>query len=200
VAATTADLFHVLSARPLRGRTLLPDDDRSKRDVAVISEGMWTQRFARRETAIGERLVLDGRALTIIGVMPASFDFPIQGDRIQAWVPLTAVDLPSQFVATRGAHFLTIVARLSPQATVAQANAELAAVTTRLATEYPQSNAGRSAHAYALQERVVGDYHSHYSSWSAPSVPFCSSPAATWRTCCWSGGPRGSARWPSDRR
>ena len=68
------------------------------------------------------------------------------------------MDLPSQFVATRGAHFLTIVARLSPQATVAQANAELAVVTARLAAEYPRSNAGRSARAYALQERVVGDY------------------------------------------
>src|SRR5205085_3991465 len=114
--------------------------------------------FARHASVTGDHLVLDGRSLTIVGVLPASFDFPIQADRIEAWVPLTAVDLSARFVDQRGAHFLDVVGRLLPFATVPQADSEIAAIAQRLIEAYPQGNAGRAARVYPLQARIVADY------------------------------------------
>jgi putative ABC transport system permease protein len=158
VSGTTSEMFPVLGVTPILGRTLIADDDRKRADVVVISEGLWERVFARQASVIGEHLVLDGRSLTIVGVLPAAFDFPIQADRIEAWVPLTAVDLSARFVDQRGAHFLRVIGRLSPAAAVVQADSEIAAIAKRLMGAYPQANAGRSARVYLLQARVVADY------------------------------------------
>jgi putative ABC transport system permease protein len=157
-AATIAELFRILDARPLLGRTLIPEDDQRRMPVAVISERMWASRFNRGASVLGERLVLDGRPLTIVGVLPASFEFPVQADPIQVWVPVSAVGLANRFAEQRGAHFLSVVGRLSAGATVDQANAELDGISKRLAVAYPGSDATRTAKAFPLQERLVGNF------------------------------------------
>lgn len=157
-AATIAELFRILDARPLLGRTLIPEDDQRRMPVAVISERMWASRFNRGASVLGERLVLDGRPLTIVGVLPASFEFPVQADPIEVWVPVSAVGLANRFAEQRGAHFLSVVGRLSAGATVDQANAELDGISKRLAVVYPGSDATRTAKAFPLQERLVGNF------------------------------------------
>jgi len=156
--ATIAELFRILDPRPLLGRTLTRDDDQRRAPVAVISERMWTSRFNRRGSVLGDRIVLDGRPLTIVGVLPASFEFPVQADSIDVWVPVSAVGLANTFAEQRGAHFLSVVGRLAPEATVEQANAELDAISKRLAAAYPGSDATRTAKAFPLQDRLIGNF------------------------------------------
>ncbi len=157
VAGTTSELFGILHVQPLIGRTLRAEDDRQPAAVAVISERLWSQRFQRRPV-LGERLIIEGKPLTIVGVMPAAFAFPVQADPIDAWVPVWSVSLAANFAKARGAHFMQVLGRLAPGATLEQANADLSTITHRLAAEYPRSNGKRSARVERLEDRLVADY------------------------------------------
>src|SRR5262249_55863012 len=127
IALTSSDLFGVLDARPLLGRAFAPSDDvKGAAPVAVISETLWAQRFGRAPSIVGESAMLDGRRFTIVGVMPASFQFPIQIEHVDAWLPIGSAPLLSQFAEQRGAHFVQVIGRLADAATIDQANAELA--------------------------------------------------------------------------
>jgi putative ABC transport system permease protein len=158
VAASTAELFDILGAVPLRGRVVSREDERQQADVAVLSEAAWSKRFARRESVLGETAVIDGRPATIIGVMPARFAFPLQAEPIEAWVSMPTVGLVAQFSTQRGAHFLNVLGQLAPGVTIDQANAELTQIAGRLAAAYPNSNDGRIARAEPLQGRLVASY------------------------------------------
>ena len=91
VAATSADFFRTLRVRPLLGRTFLPGEDRAGRDhVAVLGHGLWTRRFGGEPDVVGREITLDGRARTVIGVMPPAFEFPT-GAR-EVWTPLVLAE------------------------------------------------------------------------------------------------------------
>jgi putative ABC transport system permease protein len=159
VALTTADLFKLLGVKPLVGRTLEARDDAKGAEPAVLlSEATWRRRFGGRPSAIGESVTLEGTRFTIVGVMPATFQFPIQAEAIDAWLPLGSVRLASQWIEQRSAHFLRVVGHMTPGATIDQANAEFAALSGRLAAAYPRSNATRSALVHPLQDRLVREY------------------------------------------
>jgi putative ABC transport system permease protein len=159
VALTSFDLFGVLGVQPMLGRALTAADDvKGAEPVAVISESTWTQRFGRAPSIVGEGVMFDGRRFTIVGVMPASFQFPIQIELIDAWLPIGAVPLMGQFMEQRGAHFVKVVGRLAPGATLDQANAELSTIAAQLAKAYPSSNTNRTANAHLLQEQLVREY------------------------------------------
>jgi putative ABC transport system permease protein len=159
VTVTTSDLFNVLAAPPLRGRTLLPGDDvKNAPTVAVISESMWQRHFNRADSVIGQVTSIDAKPVTIVGIMPASFQFPIQADPIDAWLPIGAMPLFGQFAEQRGAHFVEVIARLAPGASLDRANAELSTIAADLARAYPSSNANRTADAHPLQEELVREY------------------------------------------
>src|SRR5207249_6644166 len=88
IAVTSSDLFRVLDSQPLLGRALAAADDvKGAEPVAVISETLWAQRFGRTASIAGDSAMLDGKQVTIVGVMPEAFQFPIQVERIDAWVP-----------------------------------------------------------------------------------------------------------------
>src|SRR6185295_454978 len=102
---------------------------------------------------------LDGVRCTVIGVMPSAFQFPIQNEPIEAWMPLGAVKFIAQFLDQRGAHFGRAVGRLAPGATVEQATSEMTTIAAQLAKEYPASNAVRpAARVRSLQDRMVHEY------------------------------------------
>src|SRR5205085_1918905 len=86
--AATADLFAMLGVRPLLGRTFAKGGDEPGRDqVAVLAEGTWRARFGADPHVVGRTVVLDGKAYTVVGVVPASFSFPARWD-VDVWVPL----------------------------------------------------------------------------------------------------------------
>ena len=89
----SASVFPILGVRAAHGRTFLESEDQPGQDVAVLSYGLWQRRFGRDPNAVGRTMTLDRRPYTIVGIMPASFQFPkrgpqINGEPAQVWIPL----------------------------------------------------------------------------------------------------------------
>src|SRR5262249_49012583 len=115
----TGDLMATLRAPLLRGRPFTPADVRpGAAPTAIISERLWTDRFARDPSVVGGTATIEGQAFTIVGVAPVSFDFPIQAKRVDLWLPVTTTQIGAQLAAQRGAHFMHTIARLRPGASI----------------------------------------------------------------------------------
>jgi len=145
------DLFPTLRAAPAIGTVFTKDEDQPGGSrVVMLSHGLWLRRFGGDPGVVGTSVTLSGAPTTIVGVMPADFYFPTRSKEF--WQPL-ALD-PAN--ATRGGHFLGVVARMKPDVTVEQAQVHMRTVAERLARQYPADSAGESARVVALQEQVVG--------------------------------------------
>ena len=155
-AAVSANLFPTLRVQPQLGRNLSADEDQIGNDTRVIlGDSLWQRRFGGDPNVINKTIQLDGRTLTVVGVMPANFHFP---DRdTEAWIPLAFT--PDLFQEdNRGSHFLNVVARLKREVTPAQAQADLDTVTARLSQEHTSTyRSGFSASIRSLHEELVGD-------------------------------------------
>ncbi len=152
-ARATANFFDVLGVHPLIGRSFLPGEDAvGAPRVVLLSYGFWQRQFAGDDRVLGRVITLDGAAATIVGVLPESFQFARQGGA-QIWVPINA---PESQRLRRGTHWLNVVARLRPTATVATAAQDMSAVMRDLAKEYPQSNSGRDGVVVPLRDELVG--------------------------------------------
>jgi len=154
-------LFSVLKVQPILGRTFLPEDGGSGDvKVAVISYGLWLRRFASDSSVTTRTMKVNGRELSIVGVMPPGFDFP---GEVEMWVPARssvpehALRVTTDMSQDRGSGYLDTVGRLKPGVTLAQAQADLNNIAARLAQQYPDSNQNRGVRAISLRERVVGD-------------------------------------------
>src|SRR5262249_36818932 len=87
-AARSAGLFDALGVAPVIGRTFLPEEEHSGRNqVAIISYGLWKSYFGSNPNIVGSTTLIDGKSHTIIGVMPADFEFPIWARRAEMWRP-----------------------------------------------------------------------------------------------------------------
>jgi putative ABC transport system permease protein len=155
--AVTARFFDVLGIKPIAGRTFLPSDEKPLPDAVVVSEGLWRSHFGGDVGAIGRPVRLGGRTLTLIGVVPASFQFDIPGfasiGPSQVW---TVVDPPrSRAPAERYPHYLPVIGRLKPEVTIEAARSEMAAISNALAEESPATNKGHRATVDPLRERLA---------------------------------------------
>src|SRR5262245_12273927 len=151
----TANLFTLLGVEPFLGRAFLPEEDQPGGDqVVMISHGLWRRRFGGSRDAIGRRMTLEGTQFTIIGVVPPSFHFP--GRQHAVWVPLALS--PEQINTRVAAHYLSVIARLKPDANEQQAQADMTAVAARLERQYPNTNATVGARVVSLNEQVVGAF------------------------------------------
>jgi len=153
-ARVTPSFFDVLGAVPFRGALLPPEAGDQPLSVAVIGHGLWQRRLGGRDSAVGSTLTVNGQPFTVAGVLPASFRPPPDLDRVEVFVPLA---LDKQNLTERGSRYISAIARLRPGATAAQAEAELGAVSARLAVQFPESNATRGVAVRPLQEFLVGD-------------------------------------------
>lgn len=156
----TGEFFDVLGVTPAAGRLFTRDDDRvpDGHPVAVISHQYWQTRFNADPAVVGATATINGRAFTVIGVTAPSFIGASGAMNIDLWVPMmmqTTVMAGSR-LDTRGNAWLQVLARLSPQATVEQAQAGLQTVAGTLATAYPDVNTDRGVAVYPL--------------WSAPGT------------------------------
>jgi putative ABC transport system permease protein len=150
-AAVSWDAFELLRVEPILGRGFTKDEDTPGSDaVVVLSHGMWQRRFGGDRSVLQRTISLDGRPVTIVGVMPPDFYFPARATDL--WTPI-ALD-PAN--ASRGGHFLLVIARMKLGVSVQQAGAEMKTIAERLAQQYPDSSANESAEVIALHEQVVG--------------------------------------------
>ncbi|MFL6255659.1 MAG: ABC transporter permease [Pyrinomonadaceae bacterium] len=149
----TSNFFPLLGAEAARGRVLLPEEDKPGANrVAVISHGLWQRRFGGERAAVGREVMLNGEPYTVVGVMPADFQF--EYPNVDLWVPAA---FTSEQLADRGNHYLEVVARMKPGVTAAQADEDVKAITKRISEAYPNFATGLSAAVVPLREQLVGD-------------------------------------------
>jgi putative ABC transport system permease protein len=151
----TTNLFHVLGAGPLAGRTFLGSDQPpGGAPVVVISEGLWRRHFASDPNLVGSAITLQGVKVTVVGIMPARFDFPVSPVHNDFWVPFDWRSIGD--VTNRGNHSLTVVGRLGSGVDSARAMADLSVVARRLALEFPDAQRTRGIQVMGLAGWVVG--------------------------------------------
>jgi predicted permease len=158
-ARVSSDLFSVLGVAPAVGRTFTREEDRPGSLLAILSYQLWQSRFAGSTDVVGKTVELDRKLYLVIGVMPAQFEFPLirVAGEAELWVPmgLTPAEL-SDF----GDNFdYSLIARLKPGVSVAQANSDVQSVARGILEGYPASMRGElnlSAVTIPLREAVTG--------------------------------------------
>jgi putative ABC transport system permease protein len=151
--AVSASFFSVLGVEPVLGRTFTDEENQAgAARVAILGHGLWSDRFGGDPAIVGRTILLDDTPHRIVGVMPAGFAFPDPDDRL--WVPIA---LTPQQLANHDSHFLRVVARLEPRATLAKAQAELDGIAAGLTKQFPQSNTGVDVRIMSLRDQTVGD-------------------------------------------
>ena len=141
-AKVSAGLFSLLGVGPLLGRDFRPEEDRPGTDVALLSWGVWQSRYGGNRSIVGRTVTLDRRPYTVIGVMPAGFEFPRRGPQsnnkpASIWVPMAFTDEQRQ---ARGNQFNHgVIARLKRGVSIDEARAELDVLARRINANYPAS-------------------------------------------------------------
>jgi len=149
----SSEFFSILKVPPQLGRTFTPEEDRpGAAPAVVISDSLWRRRFASSPAVIGTTVAFDGQTWTVVGVMPPGFHLYFDVD---IYTPL-GLDVDTR-MQNRRAHFLHVIARLRPSATVPQARNELALFATNLARLDPATNANLTFTIRSLQQDIVGD-------------------------------------------
>ena len=159
----SASLFSLLGVHAAVGRTFLDDEEKSNQHLAVFSDSFWRSHFNSDRSVIGRTVNLNGRAFTIIGVMPQGFQFPVRAESTDLWLTFTPNELlPTSHanLQLREDHFLDAIARIKSGATLEQVNAELASLGQALASEYPTTNSNTAVAARPEPGYLVGDTRS----------------------------------------
>jgi putative ABC transport system permease protein len=153
------DLLPTLGARPELGRGFLPEEEKRGARVALISHALWTSQFGSDKSAVGSSISLNGEPYTVIGVMPASFRFPVSQPQNSFWTTLAVDDeSASPLIANRSTHFLSAIGRLKPGVTVTQADQDFKTIASHLAKEYPKTNTWHESASVRTELTVlIGD-------------------------------------------
>jgi len=153
-AAILPDYLSTLGVQPVLGRSFTPEENNpGGAAVALMGYGLWKRRFGSDPHVVGRSLNLDGRNTTVIGILPPTFDLP---DAAEIWIPLqTSLDgLP---LAERAKHAYEMVARLKPNATLQQGDADLKGIARELEQEFPQLRKGWGVKLISLRQQLLGD-------------------------------------------
>jgi len=145
----SAGFFDVLGAKPMLGRTFLPEEETLGKDrEVVLTYGLWKSRYAGDPSLVGRTIRIDGAEFTVVGVMPREFEFQFWSGPRRLFVPVGYTK--TDFGRTDNS-FLSI-GRLQAGVGVAQAQAEMAAVGEGLRKQYPRMNANMGATVSPLAE------------------------------------------------
>src|SRR6267154_2435753 len=157
----SVNFFSVLDAHPILGLGFTPENGEDGKDnVAVLSYALWKRRFAGDPAIVGKTIELNGKILSVVGVMPEKFNFFIKqgtlsGEKPLLWSPWV---LPAAYHQRKDiGRFMTVVARLRPGVRPAEAQAEMTAIAERLAEAYPDFDSHWGATVVGLREQISGD-------------------------------------------
>ncbi len=149
----TPNFFSTLGVRPQFGRDFhAGEDEKSGPHVAILMHSFWKSRFRGDPSVVGRSIQLDANSVTIVGVLPPEFEFAPRGN-VQLWVPLHIGDTME---TRRNLRWISVVGRLARGATLAQAEAEMGLINTRLAAAYPKENGATTVIVATLSDRIVG--------------------------------------------
>jgi predicted permease len=146
----SANFFSVLAVEPEIGRGFRPEDESAAAHVAVISHRLWETEFQKDSGVLGREVLISGARFTIVGVAPKRFGGTELYFHPDLFIPLPAVrsvypSLPRDVLNDRAERVLTVLGRLTPGMTSAQAASELAAMAQNLERAHPATNRGRTA-------------------------------------------------------
>jgi putative ABC transport system permease protein len=146
------NVFPLLGVKPELGRTFLAEEDRADGPrVVLLSDGLWKRRFGGDPSIVGRDIRINGAKVKVVGVMPPTFHFPER--ETELWAPLA---FSEQEWASRGSHFLFVIARLKSHVTLEKARADMSVIAQRLAHQYPDNDADLGVRVVPLQEQFVG--------------------------------------------
>jgi putative ABC transport system permease protein len=148
--------FSLLGIQPALGRTFSPAEDRvPQRDaVVVLSDGAWKHRFGGDPAIVGRTIQLDGHPYTVIGIAPPGFSGLT--DQAELWVPFV-MSGSAEDLAERGTRGFEVLARLRGGVSFARAQADMDALSLRLAQTYPGTNEARGVEISPLEREILGD-------------------------------------------
>jgi putative ABC transport system permease protein len=151
-ARVSANFCDTLGLQPYLGRFFADQNDRPGGEkVVLLGYGLWQRRFGGDQSIVGRPLKLDGNSFVVAGVMPAAFNFPEKAD---AWVPLA---LSAGDFNDYNSYFLRILARLKPDATASQVDAQLRMIRLRAQSQYPEFRKDWQFRPRTLREYLVGN-------------------------------------------
>ena len=157
---SSANLFSLVGAAPMLGRPFLPEEDKEGANrVVMLGQGLWQRRFGSDSGIVGQSLTLNNQSYTVVGVMPASFQFPVGfgylgkvlNDPVELYVPLAATGKET----VRGNYSFFSIGRLRPGVTIDQARAEMTTIEGSLEQQYPGGNTGIGISLIPTHEQTV---------------------------------------------
>jgi predicted permease len=150
----SANLLSTLQVEPLLGRNFLPNEDQPGHgEVVLINSVAWQKFFNKSLQAVGSPLKLGNKIYTVLGIMPADFEFPYVGDGPAVWSPL----VPAKEDEERDSRSLTAVGRLKPGVSIAAAQAELTGIQTNIAAAYPKLELDKQVKVTSYREVLTGN-------------------------------------------
>lgn len=155
-----ANLFEVLGAQPVLGRSFSAEEDVSPRPVVIISYALWGRQFGKDPQILGRPIQLNQQEYNVIGVMPSAFhDVGVLGSP-DLWIPMPMHDQALTGVAKdwfnlRAFRMSSMVARLKPGVTLAQAQASIHTLGLQLEKEYPKDNGGRNEELVPIDQTNI---------------------------------------------
>jgi len=158
-AMVNADYFPLFRVKPILGRVFTRDEDKpGAPSVIVLSYSLWQRRFGGDPNIVGREVNLGGKT-TVVGVLPAGFEFPIRDQNQDYWEPLmSAAFLTQQTRESREDRFLQVIGRMKAGVTVEQAKADLDVLSRQIEQQSPKSNTTIVFNAVSMHEDITRDY------------------------------------------
>ena len=164
-AYVSPNFLTTMGVTPTLGRSFSSSEGQnSPTDEVIVSNALWKRRFASNPQLVGQPLTINGRAFTVIGVLPPEFQIPRQVslgvvamDDVDLLVPISVLaSTEPATVTARGRHFLTAVARVKQGIGIEQAGSAMTAIAGGLAQRYPEANANFTVHLVPVHEQITG--------------------------------------------
>jgi putative ABC transport system permease protein len=142
----SASFFDVLRAKALYGRTFAPEEDLpGSNQVVVLKHSLWQRRFGADPDVVNKTITINGKSHTVIGVMPADFNYPFNGGEL--WSP-AAFD--SKQLLDRSSHYMQVLGLLRDGVSIEEAKADLNQIALRAQQQFPETNSGRSVNVVSM--------------------------------------------------
>ncbi len=149
VTAVSPNFWRMTGLQPLVGRGFSPPEGEPGKDrVAILSEGLWQQRYGGEHEIVGRAILVNGESRVVVGIAPQDAGYT---STVDLWIPL----VPNPAEENRGNHVITVMGRLLPGVSPAQAEAELKGVAASLEQRYPDSNKDWTVTLVSVGEWIV---------------------------------------------
>ena len=152
-AQVTEGFFDVFQVEPLAGRLLQADDYAAKRNVVVISYALWLRRFGGQPGVVGRSVQFDGESFEVVGILPPGFEPNVLGGGQEVWTPKLKIEDYERRARTGG--YWNVVGKLRATTSLAEAQADLDAISQQLAAEHPRTNASVRARAVTVRTHLA---------------------------------------------